>query len=338
MDTTILSNQIDSILDTVVGQEQVKRRVKQWALAAGCEHGDGYMKPLLFSGEPGRGKSRFLKIIADIIRLATPAKTGNILSFKKGCDVGAPSAFVKDVVRKHVDQKDGAMIIDEVHEANPGTLGFIRSMIQPDIERGPVILDHADGEITVDPRKYTFVLATNKTDSICPTLLSRVLDIQLQAPSDEDVAEILRRGVEANGITFHEDSLTPLAKTCRGTARDVADIVNDLIGYLQVLGKNTVNQKDIREVLKIRGILPEGVTEMELNTLLYLEREPLQLQEIACRNGLLPKEQRVLDTYLFRKGFLTVNAKREITGKGRTYLEYLRLHKLTPYLKNPALV
>jgi Holliday junction DNA helicase RuvB len=321
-----LEVKIDAIFDPIVGQDRAKAKLKHWALAAAAS--DGYMKPLLLIGEPGRGKTRFIQAIIEVLKVATPDKKDNIHLCKRGALMGGSKAFIHDIAIKKIHDQHGALIVDEFHEAPLLTACVLRDMMQPDIKRSKVIFKDGDYEIVVDPKKFVFCLATNKLNKIDPAFKTRVMVIDLEEYSDEQIGEILVRGAHENGLRFHEDSILPLAQTCRGSARDISDIVNDLVGLVAIKGKATVSKDDVRELIKIRSVFPQGLSYTEVRTLVHLaEAGPLQLQQLAARNGLNSKEQKMLEIHPFRRGLLTVESKRQLTAKGHEYLAYLKKHK-----------
>ena len=327
-----LRKDIDNIFKDTIGQNAAKERIKHWALGAAAS--DGYMKPLFIGGEPGLGKTHIINAIVKILPVATPEKKGNIIMVEKGSELGTFTSFMDEIVIKYISDRDGAIIVDEMHEAHPKTQNSIRAMIQPDVERKAVTFSHNDYPICVDPKKFTWVFASNEVDKFKRAFQSRVLSIDLQPYTAEEIAEMLVNMVEKNGLKFNEDSIMPLARTSRGTARDMVDMVNDLVKTIAIRGKTTISKEDVRDLLKVRDMLPEGLKRNELRTLLFLESDgPLQLQQIACRNGLTSAEQKVHESYLFRQGFLTVDSRRELTAAGRAYLDDLRKHHFIPARK-----
>lgn len=62
----------------------------------------------------------------------------------------------------------------------------------------------------------------------------------------------------------------------------------------------------------------------EVDTLLFLEENPRQLQALAALNSLDGPSQKVIDMYLMSKDLLVVNSKRELTSLGREYVKEIR--------------
>lgn len=333
---TQVEKEINQILKPVVGQEFAKTRIKRWALGAAL--GDGHLSPMLITGEPGKGKSLLLKKIVDILRVASSAKCGNIFHAQKGDALGSMTAFIAEIVSQYISDRDGALIVDEIQTANKSTLGFIRDLIQPQADRSPNIVKHDDMEFIYDSRKFAFVFASDRAKCLDAALLSRCeVQITLEDYTDEEIAQILFQNLSTHDIRFHEDSLLPLARTNRGTARDLVGLSNDVLGHLDIEKKRTINQEDVRTILKTRGIYPDGINKTELKILLFLENGPLQLQQIAARCGISSAEVKLHEVYLFRRGFITVDSRREITPLGSMYMRDLRKrHFIEPKIKADA--
>ncbi len=309
-------------LDPIVGQDAAKSKIKHWI--EGAAYGNGYLEPLLIAGDVGMGKTRIMKAIGYIVKAVFPAKENNIQFFPNGENLGTPSQFMDDYASPFVHDKDGMLLVDEAHELPKVTAVKLRDMIQPDAGAKPVDVKHGDATITVDPTRWTALFATNEIQKFSAALRSRLKMIMLEEYTDDQMAQILFNGAKEQNLRFNEDSLLPLAASSRGSARDVVSIVQDLVKMGARKNKTTINKDDVTELLKIRGMFPLGLTKKEVDTLVMLEDRPRQLQSIAAMNNLASPQQRVLDSYLFRRNLMEVEGKRKLTEEGRAYLAELR--------------
>jgi Holliday junction resolvasome RuvABC ATP-dependent DNA helicase subunit len=305
------------------GQENAKARLTQNILSALV---DGYLVPILFIATYGLGKTLLLKLYASCIRQVLGRE---ILGFASGADLGTRITFAEDVLIQKFHDKDAVIIVDEIQEARKPVIGLMRSMINPESNRSPVTVRvYGDAEVTADPKRNSFVFATNKIDELDVAFVSRLERIDLAMLTDENMMAIIDRILHDAGITFHDTSKRIIAECNRGTARDVVKWTNAVRQFCAVNAKKTFSIDNAREVIKMRETYPLGVTANELKTLLHLEaRGSLKLKELAGLNIVSPKEQNSNETYLLQRGLMAIKNERELTSIGEAYLKELRKHR-----------
>jgi putative ATPase len=147
-------------------------------------------------GPAGTGKTTLAQVIA-----ATTAKAFVPLSA-----VNAGVADVRhavDEARRLLGEQDRGTIlfIDEVHRFNKAQ----QDALLPAVEEGLVVLIGATTE--------------NPFFSVNSPLLSRATLWRLEPLADEDIAEVIRRGLEAEKATADADAVTALVSVADGDAR-----------------------------------------------------------------------------------------------------------------------
>lgn len=312
----------------IIGQEQAKARARQTLLGVICEN--GFMPSQLYTAPPGVGKSLFMRVMKGLVKkvTATPnnLKGRKTIYFESGKAMKTPLMFFTDCLVKHVHDTDAVIFGDEIHEAKPGVLSLIRDCLEPDVKRSPKLVKLGDdGEVLFNPLRHSILIATNKIDMLDDALVSRFERNNLVPYSDEEMEQILFKGLKDSGIVFHPNSLRKLAECARGTGRDVVAMCNSVRRYLAIARKNTINKDDVAIIIAQRETLPVGVTLQELKTLILLEKYgPSQLQSLAAKNGVSSAEQKTFEKYLYSRGFLNVEGVRILTEAGHNYLAMLR--------------
>lgn len=328
---TDVAEKIHERFEPIVGQARAKERVTEILLGGAL---DGFIAPMLLVGPPGWGKSFFLKAMRDIIKGPLATKT---LYAARGENLGTKAEFFEEIIIPKFHGQKSVVIGDEIHEAAKGVLSSIRSLLEPTADRCARTIQYNDSDVVFDPFLNSFVIATNRIDELDPALVSRFERIDLEAFSSDEMAEILFMGVKADGFTFHENSLAEIARCNRGSARDIIHWINAIRRRVAIQGKTTINKADCMAVIRSRNCFPEGVSALELATLLALERRgPLQLKELAALNQCSSAEQDDNERYLRGRGFIGVDTKRHITQDGRDYLVMLRREKFIEALPERA--
>jgi Holliday junction resolvasome RuvABC ATP-dependent DNA helicase subunit len=324
MNTESHTEIFDQIFSKVIGQTKAKNRVKE--LILGAVNNGGYFPSILLAAPAGTGKTKFLACIAEAVR-AVMGRKG--FMFESGNELGSKTGFIEDVLIPHVHDNSSVVYVDEFHEAPKPVAAIIRQLLDVTIARNVRKITHQGEDVNFDPAKNSFVVATNKIDKLDIALMSRLEQISLELYSDEELFEILSKGIRELPVPLqvNENTIQIIAQCNRGTARDVVRWVLAIEARASIKGKRQINREDAREIIKMRDTFPLGLTTPELNTLLFLEKagqEGLQLQQLAARNQCESKEQKVHERYLFQRGLISTDSVRKISNDGKKYLAELR--------------
>lgn len=312
---------VDKRFAPIVGQSDAKEQVKEILLGAAL---DDFLAPMLVIAPAGFGKSMFLKAMRDLIKSEEGLHRKTLLAVR-GSDLGTKAEFFEEIIIPKFHGIKSVVITDEIHEANKGVLTSIRTLLEPTAAREARTIQYNDSEVTFDPLLNSFIVATNKIDLLDPALVSRFERVDLLPYIISEMMEILLLAVDGEGIKFEGGALELLASCNRGSARDIIHWVNAIRRRVAISGSKVLDREKAMAVIRSRKTLPEGVSMLELQTLLALERRgALQLKELASMNQCSSEEQDSNERYLRQKAMISVDGKRHITGDGRDFLRMLR--------------
>jgi Holliday junction resolvasome RuvABC ATP-dependent DNA helicase subunit len=109
----------------------------------------------------------------------------------------------------------------------------------------------------------------------------------------------------------------------RGNARSAIKRALEISAYAEVNNKASFGRKDWNTLCNLLGIMPFGINHTELQVMRILkERGPCTLQMLSAVTGMSRTAlQKDAEIFLLQKGFMRIDGKREITGKGTQALE-----------------
>lgn len=228
--------------DDVVGQEHITRTLQNAITSGRIGHA------FLFIGSRGIGKTTTARILAKALNCnasdgPTPTPCGvcdNCTTIAAGNSIdvveidGASNNGVDDVrqIRENIRlvpsrSRYKIYIIDEVHQLSSGAFNaLLKTLEEP-------------------PAHAIFILATTETGKLPATIVSRCQRYDFRRVGLERIEVLLRRILDAEGITCSEEALHAIARSADGGIRDAESVLEQLISYC---GKE-INYKDVYDVL-----------------------------------------------------------------------------------------
>ncbi len=238
------------VFEDLIGQETVTRTLTHAIQQNRIAHA------FLFAGVRGVGKTTTARILAKALNCASGPTVRPCGECAACVEIARGSSFdvleidgasnngvaeVRDIIEasRYAPSRDRfkIYIIDEVHMlSTPAFNALLKTLEEP-------------------PPSVKFIFATTEYHKIPDTILSRCQEFEFRTVSPPEIAQQLRRIVDAEGLRASEAALTILARTAEGSLRDGISALDQVIAA----AGSEISEKEVTEVLGLveREVLRE---------------------------------------------------------------------------------
>lgn len=298
-----------SRLEDFVGQRQIVDNLRLFIDAARMR--SSVLDHVLFSGQPGLGKTTLARLIANEMSAGIRETSGPILE-RPGDLVG---------VLTNLEEGD-VLFIDEIHRLPVAVEEYLYSAMEDGFVDVMIDTGPAARSVRIDLKPFTLVGATTREGLLTAPFRARfgILE-RLEPYPSSDLRTILLRSARIFGVQMLEDAVDLLANRARGVPRIANRILRRVRDVADVKGGGVVSREVAVEGLERLGIDHFGLTALDrriLDVLAQHGETPVGLKSLAVAVG--EEEDTIEDVYephLLREGLIARTPRgRKLTTRG----------------------
>jgi len=298
-----------NMFEGLIGQDTLKSKL---AFYTEAKKATGTLPFLLFNGAKGLGKTEFAKSFA---------KSLNKPMIEINCStIRSAEQFFEQVFIPAILDKDVTVLLDEAH-ALPKDLEMAFLTIFNVEGAKTKRFEFGESSLLFEFERQTFLFATTELDKLFPPFKDRLTQLDFEPYTPKELAGIIKKKMD--WINFQDNVLDEICHTVRGNARSAIKRALEVSAYAEVYNKSTFGRKDWKSLCDLLGIMPYGINATELQVMRILkERGACTLQMLSAVTGMSRTAlQKDAEVFLLKNGFMRIDGKREITGKGAKALE-----------------
>jgi len=310
----------------IVGQKIAKRKLNF--------HLDNYeassvIPHLLFIAPKGCGKTTLAKAAGQ--NLMKDGKPKTFIEINCSTLKSVPQ-FVNQVIVPHINQQDVTVLFDEASELPKPITMMLLTVLNPNPENRTTF-SFEDYVMDFDFRQQSFMFATTEAHKLFHALIDRCDRIDMEEYTYEELAQIILMNVAAIDLDCDEDVLNEIAPVLRGNARAAQKMANNMKSYLLRTKGKKFTKKDWKALKHALGILPLGISRIELQILRALaEKKESSLTNLSAKTGLTVQCIRQdFELYIQKHNLMEITTGgRCLTMAGHNYLKDLDNGKVKP--------
>jgi Holliday junction resolvasome RuvABC ATP-dependent DNA helicase subunit len=278
---------------------------------------------LLFIAPKGCGKTTLAKAAGQNLVYAN-GKPKTFLEINCSTLKNVPQ-FINQVVVPHIHQRDCTVLFDEASELPKSITMMLLTVLNPN-PQNRTTFSFEDYVMDFDFSQQSFMFATTEAHKMFHALIDRCDRIDLEEYTMDELAEIIRINVAMIDLDCDDDVLTDIAPVLRGNARAAQKMANNMKSYLQRTNGKKFNAKDWKALKYALGILPLGISRIELQILRALaEKKESSLTNLSAKTGLTVQCIRQdFELYIQKHNLMEITTGgRCLTMAGHKYLKNL---------------
>ena len=308
----------NDLFPNIVGQDRAKKRLNFYLQGYNA---NGVMPHLMFIAPKGCGKTTLAKAMGkNMVSREDTTKPKRFLEINCST-VKSVKQFFNQIVIPHINMQECTVLLDECSELPKDVTMMLLTVLNPNSENRTTF-SYEDYTVDFDFSRQSFMFATTEAQSVFHALMDRCERVDLEEYTYNELAEIVCRVLP--DYSFEDDVLADVATVLRGNARAAQKISNHIKSFLMHKRRKNFTKKDWLELSDALGILPLGLSPIELQILGYLNRpQESSLTRLSAKTGLTKAcLQRDFELYLQKHDLMQITtAGRAITKKGMDYLK-----------------
>jgi Holliday junction resolvasome RuvABC ATP-dependent DNA helicase subunit len=297
------------MFDKLIGQPKVKSRLTFFANA---KKSRGRIPPLLFNGAKGLGKTEFAKEFAyGLERRLMEINCATIRNDEQ---------FMEQIFVPYIHDKQVTVLFDECHRIPPKLTDLFLTAFNTDNKKKKSVT-YGDYLLEFDFERQTYLFATTDMQKLSRPFKDRMTEINFAPYSPEELGEIVK--LRLDWVDFRDEVIKDISMTLRGNARSAVKRAMEIEMFCDTYNHSHFGREEWETLCDTLEILPFGLTPLEKQVLLILkERGACTLQTLSAVTGMERSAiQQEVELHLLREGFMRIDGKREITGKGHKVLD-----------------
>ena len=308
--------------EDIVGQDRAKKKLKFFIDG---QTASGVLPHLMFVAPKGCGKTTLAKAAGSklINRIENVGKTKTFLEINCST-LKSVKQFFNQIVIPHINGKECTVLFDEASELPKDLTMALLTILNPNPENRTTF-SYEDYTVDFDFRMQSFMFATTEAQHIFHALMDRCERVDLEEYTYGELAEIVSRNLQ--GAKWEKGVLEEMSTVLRGNARAAQKIANHIKTYLTKEKRKNFTKKDWEVLKDSLGILPLGLSPIELQVLRILsDKKESSLTRLSAKTGLTKScLQRDFELYLQKHDLMEIStAGRALTKKGQDYLKEIK--------------
>jgi Holliday junction resolvasome RuvABC ATP-dependent DNA helicase subunit len=313
---------VEARFPKVFGQLAAKKKMNMFL--------DGYdrnkvLPNIALISSQGGGKTTIARAIGKNLKSSDKSKPHKPFIELIGSTVVSMKSFFESVVLKHMVDKEATIFIDEAHSLPMDVVEAFLAITNPTPTHVNVF-EFGDYRVNFDSRLHTFIFASTEAQKLFKPLMNRFERIELEPYTNSELGNILMQNLA--GVTIDRNLLEKeIVSVVRGNGREAQKMGFKIKTYLDGKQKMVFDHNDWAEFSDAMGIIPLGLTPLELRVLRIIEsRMGTSLTQLSARTGMNPEALRTdVETNLLRLGFVEIRQGqgRTVTHEGQAYLKRL---------------
>jgi Holliday junction resolvasome RuvABC ATP-dependent DNA helicase subunit len=314
-----MSKKPETLFPEIVGQTKAKRKL---AFFINGYRASNLIPHIMFVAPKGCGKTMLAKALGRNLNSRGSTKHKRFLEINCST-IKNVRQFFNQIIIPHVHNQECTILFDEASELPKDVTMALLTILNPN-ESNRTTFTFEDYTVDFDFSQQSFMFATTEAQQIFHALMDRCERVDLEEYKFSELAKIVGRTLK--GAKFQGDVLDKVASVLRGNARQAQKMANNIRIYLKSKRRKSFTLNDWRILKYELGILPLGLSPIELQILnVLLEAKECSLTKISAKTGLSKAcVQRDFEIYLQKNSLMEIStAGRSLTKKGMDYLKNL---------------